>query len=198
MSPSASIWHSIYTCFEIRIQPMAGDQLITLFDYSIAGAPSREIPEHLCLGYDGGVLDMFRGAKLFSLFNGQCTLWPSERLILGRFQRSKDISSCQSRDIWFPKARMCDAGRLVWAIGGGRRRCGGDFLMTIGHATSGVLPLPLFPSTLLLSPNLMAPFSHFLRSSRRLCYIGGVRTLGYLSSWFPILIWYNGYPRSEC
>ncbi len=30
------------------------------------------------------------------------------------------------------------------AIGGGRRRCGGDFLMTIGHVTFGVLPLPLF------------------------------------------------------
>lgn len=83
-------------------------------------------------GYDEGVLDMFRGAKLSRLFNGQCTLWPSERLILDWFQRSTDMSSRQSRDIRFPKARICNALRLMLAIGGGCRRCGvgraGDFI----------------------------------------------------------------------
>lgn len=67
----------------------------------------------------------------------------------------------------------------------------GILLTTHGNdrnVTFGVLPLALFPSTLLLLPSLVAPFSHFRRPTRRLRYIGGVRNLGYLSSGISVLV----------
>lgn len=75
------------------------------------------------------------------------------------------MSSRQSRDIWFPKARIYVRRRKkdwCWPLVAVVGDVGEGGLMTHGndiHVTFGVLPLPLFPSTLLLLPSLMAPVS---------------------------------------